>query len=128
MTIQEGAGQLLATVRDIHRSRRSGVLELPAEGGSRKLYFQEGQLHLPQGHPLASQVEELLVGEESFGTREVQVITREIEGTPITDTTNLWPPRARRSLRALVGRIALFLGKAGSEGGTFVEASAPSPR
>ena len=49
---------LIAIVRSIYRSRRSGELRLQADGRSQQLYFQGGDLFLPSSDALASAVAE----------------------------------------------------------------------
>ena len=61
---------LISIVRRIHSGRRSGELQLEGDGRSERFYFQEGDLCLPVGHPLAKAV----------GGVPVQQIARRLAG------------------------------------------------
>lgn len=63
---------VLEVLRALHERGASGVLEIDPAGHRRRLFFREGELHLPGGHPLAR----LLAGQlaelrrEASGARE----------------------------------------------------------
>jgi curved DNA-binding protein CbpA len=125
MTQPSTPKDLLGTLREIFFERRTGILTTGIAGAERRLYFVQGQMHLPEGHPLARQVEDLLHGERSFGTQEVPVLA---EDPATAEVMVLWPPRARRTLRELLHRIANFLAQLRRETGRFDEGREGFPR
>lgn len=59
-------------IRSLFRERASGVLEVSVDGGQRRLFFRDGELHLAATNPLAAQlVERLQPGASRSGVREI---------------------------------------------------------
>lgn len=116
---------LLEVLREVFFTRQTGTLLMGPVGVERRLFFVKGQLHLPEGHPLARQVADLLHGEHDFGTREVSILPLD----PSTaEVVTLWPPRARQALRQLVSRIATFLAQLRGDAARFEAVEGAIPR
>lgn len=63
---------VLEVLRALHERGASGVLEIDPAGHRRRLFFREGELHLPGGHPLARRLTGQLaeLGGGASGVRE----------------------------------------------------------
>jgi len=80
---------VLAVVRDVHRRRLTGVLEIDAEDQRRRLHFLDGELYLPGAHPLARR------------------LAQEVESVRTSPTaSDAAATASRRRLLQLVERIA----------------------
>ena len=88
---------LREVVRSVYLEQSSGTLEIQLASEARRFYFQNGELHLLDGHPLARRMAELLGKTE--GTN------RDSKGSAPPSIS----PEAQSELESVVSRIARFL-------------------
>lgn len=102
-------------VRSVYLEEKSGILEVQVASEARRFYFQDGELHLLNGHPLARRMEELLPEREA-----VSELTP-ADGVAVT-------AEARNELKGLLTRIARFLAQLESGDFRFLDETGDIPK
>jgi len=91
-------GSLREVIRSVYLQENSGILEIQLASEARRFYFQNGELHLLDGHPLARRIAELL------GDKAEEAVENGSAGNAPRVS-----PEAQSELESVVSRIARFL-------------------